>query len=280
MIDVHIHVSPSGLAGPGEDEDLQFRQPPDLVAETVRGQMREARVDQALGMGRWNAPPDDPLGVNGVLRVAALVRRLHAVGVADPTRGDRDHLRRAAEALKVGNIVALKVYLGYLPYGPDDPGYRPYYELADQAGVPVIFHTGDTYSTTARLKYARPLAIDDVAVDHPTLKIVMAHFGNPWLLEAAEVVYKNKNVWADLSGLIVADPEDLRSEEKRAGIEDVIQRTAAAIRFTEKFDRVMFGSDWPLVPMAAYRDIVRRMVPGEHHDRVFRDNARALFDLP
>ncbi len=280
MIDVHIHVSPSGLNGPGNDEDIQLRHPPDVVAESVRGQMREARVEQALGMGRWNAPPDDPLGINGILRVAALVPRLHAVGAADPTRVDRDHMRRAAETLKTGKAVALKVYLGYLPYGPDDPGYRPYYELAEEFNIPVIFHTGDTFSTTARLKYARPLAIDDVAVDHPGLKIVMAHFGNPWLLETAEVVYKNKNVWADLSGLIVADPEDLRSEEKRAGIEDVIDRVAAAVRFTEKFDRVLFGSDWPLVPMAAYRDIVRRMIPGEHHDRVFKANARELFNLP
>src|SRR5262245_11374550 len=79
MIDAHSHVSPSGLNGPGADEDIQLRSSPDVVAESVRGQMRDARVEQALGMGRWNAPPDDPLGINGVLRVAALVRRLHAV---------------------------------------------------------------------------------------------------------------------------------------------------------------------------------------------------------
>lgn len=279
MIDVHIHVSSSGLTTPVPDGEEDFRKPPDVIAELVRGQMRDARVDQALAMGRWNAPADDPLGINGVLRVAALVRKLHAVGAADPTRTDPDHLRRAGAELKAGKAVALKVYLGYLPYGPDDPGYRPYYELAMEHDVPVIFHTGDTFSTTARLKYARPLAIDDVAVDHPSLKIVIAHFGNPWLLETAEIIYKNRNVWADLSGLIVADPEGLRDEEKRAGIEDVIVRVAQAIRFTEKYDRILFGSDWPLVPMAAYRDIVRRMVPGQHHDRVFTDNARELFDI-
>ncbi|MFO0959062.1 MAG: amidohydrolase family protein [Isosphaeraceae bacterium] len=279
MIDVHIHVSPSGLTTPVPEGEEDFRSPPDVIAESVRGQMRDARVDQALAMGRWNAPADDPLGINGVLRVAALVKKLHAVGAADPTRTDKEHLRRADADLKAGKAVALKVYLGYLPYGPDDPGYRPYYELAMQHDIPVIFHTGDTFSTTARLKYARPLAIDDVAVDHPRMKIVMAHFGNPWLLETAEIVYKNRNVWADLSGLIVADSESLRDEEKRAGIEDVIVRVSQAIRFTERYDRILFGSDWPLVPMAAYRDIVRRMVPGQHHDRVFRENARDLFDL-
>ena len=42
-----------------------------------------------------------------------------------------------------------------------------------------------------------PLLVDDVAVDNPDVKFVMAHFGNPWLIDAAEVIYKNDNVWAD-----------------------------------------------------------------------------------
>ena len=30
---------------------------------------------------------------------------------------------------------------------------------------------------------------------------------------------------------------------------------------------------------AAYRDIIRRIVPGQHHDKVFRENARDLFNF-
>src|SRR5262249_55780110 len=151
--------------------------------------------------------PDDPLGVASTLRLAQLVPGLHAVGVADPGRGDADHLNRVERELSLGRVRALKGYLGYLHFPPDHPGFAPYYQFPAHLGLPFIFHTGDPYSPRAKLRYAHPLLIDDVAVDHPRVRFVLAHAGNPWLLEAAEVVYKNVNVWADLSGLVVGDAE-------------------------------------------------------------------------
>jgi hypothetical protein len=56
----------------------------------------------------------------------------------------------------------------------------------------LFLHTGDTYSTIAKVKYAHPLLIDDVAVDHRDVKFVLAHFGNPWLLDTAEVSTKTR----------------------------------------------------------------------------------------
>jgi predicted TIM-barrel fold metal-dependent hydrolase len=47
-------------------------------------------------------------------------------------------------------IVAFKAYLGYLHFGPEDPGYVPYYKLAEKYELPVIVHTGDNWSTTGR----------------------------------------------------------------------------------------------------------------------------------
>ena len=46
--------------------------------------------------------------------------------------------------------------------------------------MPVFFHTGDTYSPEAKLKFAHPLGVDEVAVDHPDVKFVLCHLGNPW----------------------------------------------------------------------------------------------------
>lgn len=33
----------------------------------------------------------------------------------------------------------------------------------------------------------------------------LAHFGNPWRLDAAEVMYKNEYVWADVCAILVGD---------------------------------------------------------------------------
>lgn len=286
MIDVHLHVvhdhNPGAKPDPGDESVLDKRI--DDLAAIVQREMAAAGITIALGMGRLDAPPDDPLGINGTLRLATLIPGLKAIGVADPSKQDDDHLRRAADQLASGAVVALKAYLGYTHHGPDSPAYRPYYRLARQFQIPFIFHTGDTWSTTARVRYAHPLLVDDVAVEHPDVNFVLAHFGNPWLIDAAEVVLKNENVWADLSGLLVGDEAafELTPDGKAPPdtlLADVVHDVRKAFRFTEKPERFLYGSDWPLVPMAAYRRFVALAVPREHHEAVFEKNARALFRL-
>jgi predicted TIM-barrel fold metal-dependent hydrolase len=275
MIDAHIHVVPPNLPGVGPLSPV-LAEPLDTLAATLRREMEAAGVTHALAMGSYNAGPDDPLGVAATLRVAERVPGLAAIGVADPLRTDPEHLRRVATVLSGGQVCALKAYLGYLPCGPDHPGYRPYYELAERFRVPVVFHTGDTYSPLARLRFAMPLPVDDIAVDHPHVRFVLAHCGNPWLQDAAEVIYKNVNVWADLSGLIV-DP--VNGEEQREALHDATEALRRAFRYAERPNRFLYGSDWPLVPMAPYRDFIRQALPEAHHAHIFEDNARLLFRL-
>jgi predicted TIM-barrel fold metal-dependent hydrolase len=50
-----------------------------------------------------------------------------------------------------------------------------------------------------------------------------------------------------------------------------------AFRYAERPNRFLFGSDWPLAPLAAYRDFVRSALPEIHHPQLFEDNARLLF---
>jgi predicted TIM-barrel fold metal-dependent hydrolase len=278
MIDAHLHVVPPQLPGAGPLSPL-LAGPAQAVAATLRGQMQAAGVSQALAMGCLSATPDDPLGVAGTLEVARRVHGLHAIGVADPTRSDAEHLRRVEAALATGQVKALKAYLGYLHYGPDHPNYRPYYELAERFNLPVVCHTGDTYSPRAKLRFAQPLLIDEVAVDHPKVRFVLAHLGNPWLIEAAEVVYKNVNVWADLSGLAVGDELAFRAEERQETLQEVMAGLRRAFRYAERPNRFLFGSDWPLAPLSAYRDLVAAAIPEIHHPLVFADNARVLFRL-
>src|SRR5207237_696982 len=143
--------------------------------------------------------------------------------------------------------------------------------LAARFGVPFIFHTGDTYSPRAKLRFAHPLLVDEVAVDHPEVRFVLAHLGNPWLTEAAEVVYKNVNVWADLSGLAVGGPAAFLDEERQDALHDTVQAVGRAFRYAERPNRFLYGSDWPLAPMAAYRDLIRAAVPEVHHALVFEE---------
>jgi predicted TIM-barrel fold metal-dependent hydrolase len=116
-------------------------------------------------------------------------------------------------------------------------------------------------------------------VDHGDVRFVLAHLGNPWLLDAAEVVYKNVNVWADLSGLVVGDEQAFSAEERLDTLHDTAAAVQQAWRYAERPNRFLYGSDWPLTPMVAYRDFIRSVIPEEHHQQVFEDNARVLFRL-
>lgn len=278
MIDVHIHAVPPNLPGVGILSPL-LRKPPEQVAAELRREMQTAGVTHAFAMGCWNAGDDDPLGVAATLRIAEQVPGLKAIGIMDPVRTDADHFHRVETTLKAGQVVALKGYLGYLHYEPAHANYRRYYELAAKYRLPVMFHTGDTYSPMAKLKYAHPLGVDDVAVDHPDCRFVMCHVGNPWTTDAAEVIYKNMNVWADLSGLMVGDDALFASDEGRDAAADLAHAVQRAIRYSERPNRFLYGTDWPLAPMPAYRDFVRELVPPELHECVFEENARLLFRL-
>lgn len=278
MIDAHIHVVPPGLPGVGSLAPV-LEQPIERVAFELQADMNAAGIRHALAMGQRSHSPEDPLGVASTLRIAQLVPGLHVVGMADPTRSDAEHIQRVEAVLASGRVRALKGYLGYLPCGPDHPGYQPYFELAARYRVPFIFHTGDTYSPRAKLRYSLPLAVDEVAVDHGDVRFVLAHCGNPWVMDAAEVVYKNINVWADLSGLVVGDAAAFQAEERQEGLEQTIRALREAFRYAERPNRFLYGSDWPLAPMAVYRDFIRAAIPEDYHPQIFEENARLLFRI-
>jgi len=288
-IDTHIHVVPAGLPGTKpvpEDVGKLYQGPPSKIADRLNAEMDHANVQYAFGMGSLGGEISDPLGVARTLELAKSVPRLKAIGAADPRRTEPKHLLAVETQIDQhrNQIVALKAYLGYLHFGPEDPKYLPYYKIAAKYHLPVIFHTGDNWSTTAKLKYAHPLRVDEVAVDHPDVRFVIAHFGNPWLIDAAEVVFKNPNVWADLSGLFVGDDREIKAlfdapkaPDAAAGL--VFSDLKKAIAYVGDYKRFLYGSDWPLAPLASYRRLIETLIPKEHHPAVFRTNAEHVFGL-
>ena len=256
------------------------------MAARLKAEMHQAKFEFAFGMGSLGGPRDDPLGIARTLELARSVPGLKAVGVADPRRTEPAHLKAVEAQIERhrDKIVAFKAYLGYLHFGPEHPNYVPYYKLAEKYDLPVIVHTGDNWSTKAKVKYAHPLRMDEVAVDHPDVRFVLAHFGNPWLIDAAEVLFKNANVWADLSGLFVGSDEEIQDLLDAAKMPDsapglAVSDLKKAIGYVGDYKKFLYGSDWPLAPMASYRRLIESLIPKEHHQEVFRTNAENVFKI-
>ena len=147
---------------------------------------------------------------------------------------------------------------------------------AEKYHVPVVFHTGDTDSRQAMLKYADPLTVDEVAVSHPKVTFVLAHAGNPWIESAAEVAYKNPNVFLDGSAFVIGDLKQTTPEQ----IETYLVKPVRWIfDYVGDPTKLMFGTDWPLTDIGPYLEAFRRAIPREHWKAVFHDNAARVYGL-
>lgn len=207
------------------------------------------------------------------IRLVKGIRALKVLGAVDALAYTKKNLDELDEYLRKRFVVGIKLYPGYQPFYPSDKRCHPIYQLAVKHDVPVLFHSGDTFDSHARLKYAHPFNIDDVAVDFPDLKIVIAHAGNPWMVDTAELLYKHKNVYADISGLgkfVTLDTPDGQLARRR--LQDLMAYSSPR--------KLLYGTDWALVPMKSYLKFARSLGIGKNDSEcVFSKNARMLFGL-
>ena len=194
----------------------------------------------------------------------------------DESRVIPDLPDRVEAHLRRDNCCGVKLYPGYNKIDLSDPMYQPIYRLAARYGKPVAVHMGLTAFSRAHLKYCHPLALDEVAADHPDTQFVMCHFGNPFLEAAAAVVEKNPNVAADLSGLLEGRVDLDAYFREQAGYVFLLRTWLTAIQC---WDKVMFGTDWPIVNLGEYIGFIRQLVPETHWEPVFFDNANRIYGL-
>ena len=131
--------------------------------------------------------------------VSANPDRLIGFASVDPHKGvaARRELRRAVEQ---DQMKGLKLLPHLIELQANDRMMYPLYEEARDLGIPVLYHMGTQFHTGTKLKYCRPLDVDEVAVDLPDLKLIIAHFGWPWYEEALAVVHRNLNVYFNIAG--------------------------------------------------------------------------------
>lgn len=186
-----------------------------------------------------------------------------------------DVLARFEAKLDEETTAGIKIYTGYQPFYATDDIYKPFYKLAQKYDVPVVFHMGDTANSMGRLKYSHPLIVDDVAVDFPRVKFVIAHCGTPWVADAVEVAAKNKNVYIDLSGLMEGK---FAAKEQIEHFKPYLDVFRTWFNYLGNYKKLMYGSDWPLVDFASYIEVIKSIVPQSAYEDVFYNNAVRVFD--
>ncbi|MBX0359371.1 amidohydrolase family protein [Halobacillus sp. Nhm2S1] len=273
IIDAHIHFSRiQSFKDTGEDLSRV-----DYTKQGLREEMERGEIAFAIGMGVTEGSegfPDRHVTTPMGLDLDEVLPP--GVGVCpgiNPFCLGQDALDRLETELQKPETVGVKIYLGYYPFYAYDDIYQPVYDLAAAYEVPVVFHTGDTYSECGLLKYSHPLTLDEVAVARRDVNFVMAHLGDPWVLTGAEVVYKNRNMFADLSGWLVGTKKEL---DERL-VDNHFDHVRHALTYCDHYEKLLFGSDWPLVPIKDYAGFIGDFIPSKHVEGVFYENACRVF---
>ena len=152
------------------------------------------------------------------------------IGVAgiDPTRGDA--VKSLEDALDLG-LKAVTVSPAAQGCHPTDTRAMELYEACQDKHVPILFESATLLARDAKLEFAQPYLLDEVARSFPELKIVISALGDPWVHQCLTLIDKHPTVYADLSDLATR-PWQLYNALILAHQQD-------------SMGRILFGSNFP-----------------------------------
>ena len=291
IVDVHSHIPTHEADVPTDNVETN-----PLIGTGVKlaGSMRDyARamepVDRALVFGiaprpgtnehpviDWNAGWDDSLNQNDIAaRVAASnPEKFIPFMSLHPEQPDiDDEYDRAVGELGCRGI---KLALSYQAVDPLSGAAFRLFDRLQSDGLPIVFHNGMSVAPDAVLKYAHPLAIDEVAIAFPRLKMVLAHTSHPWYEDCMAVVRKHPNVYTDISGM-----------PSRPWMAWRAMRVFHEFSATHK---MLFGSDWTLWTPQETMDGLRAIprfakehnlppIPEDEIEAIINRNSLALLGL-
>lgn len=272
-VDAHLHLTrwwPN-------IESTGYRRGLDFSLKGLLHEMDGAGLDFGVLIQSNDAPNTRDGLAEARETVAGSHGRLRLVSTVDPTSENPSVSEMVALWEGVPELSGIKLYPGYHPFYPHDRRLDPVYEYARRRKIPILIHTGDTMDQQGLIKYSRPVEIDEVAVRFRDVPIVLCHFGNPWVDEAAEVVYKNPNTYADTSGLLAHPSYPLFPQM----IDLCRKRVQEGILMVGSASRILYGSDWPLLEFKAAMSLVDGLeLSKRDRTAIFGGNATRLFGLP
>jgi len=187
--------------------------------------------------------------------------------------------REVKAALKLAEdnrreVTAFKIRLGYVKASAESPVYDRLYDYAESEKLPVLFHTGDTAFSNGDLARSHPLTLDRLANRREELTIVLCHFGNPWFMDVAELIYKHPNVYTDISGLTTPGAY----AEKYTGW--LARKISEAIYYAGGAEKVLFGTDYPVSKHSETLALVRMLdIEERDKEKILSRNAKRVFRL-
>ncbi|MDR0514118.1 MAG: amidohydrolase family protein [Coriobacteriaceae bacterium] len=257
-IDVHAHIYPKKIAAKAVDSVGEFYRVP-MAGKGTADALLEAKEQAPIDSFVIHSVAVKPGTVESINDFIAEECRQHPefIGIAAM---HQDYLEKEKE---VERIIALglkgiKIHPDIQGVALDDPRLLELYEMIE-GRLPIILHTGDY-----RYDYSHPRRLKKVLHDFPDLVVDAAHLGGWSIYDIAYDYLEHENCFLDVSSSM-ANLGDRRTKE-------LVEAYG--------FDRVMFGSDFPMWdPAKEYARFAGLGFPDEAQGKMFYGNARRFLGL-
>lgn len=282
-IDTHVHAEVSCCQPP----DLfakEFEEAADKYFGTVLKQGRRPTIpetidhyrERKIGFVMFTVDCESNIGRRRISNeeIAEFALKNPDIMIAfasiDPHKGKLG-AREARRLIEDYGVRGFKFHPTMQGFFANDRMAWPIYEVIAEYGLAAVFHSGHSGMGSGmrgggglRLKYSEPIYLDDVAADFPDMKLIIAHPSWPWQEQALSIALHKPNVYIDLSGW---SPKYFSAE--------LIKYANTLLK-----DRMLFGSDFPLIrPERWLEDFRRADFREEVHPLILKENAAALLGL-
>lgn len=255
IVDVHTHTPTHREAVPEQDRQLYsgWNNGPAVVTTQSWADYdeRTSAADVSIVFNIAVADPEsnsgvlgDPTRVNQSTEEFVAANPAKRIGFMSINPNFPGYLDEAERAMGNG-LKGIKLGPNYQNFDPLAAAARKIYAFAQEHALPIVFHQGASPNQFAPLRYSYPLLMDEIAIEFPKLRVVMAHLGHPFTRETVVTIRKHPHVYADISALY-ARPWTL--------YEGLTMATEWGV-----MNKLLFGSDFPVTTPRTAIDALRKV---------------------
>jgi predicted TIM-barrel fold metal-dependent hydrolase len=203
--------------------------------------------------------PKQVQSINSFIAEAVAISdgRLTGLGTLHPD--SEDQAADVRHLMELG-LKGVKLHPDIQKFKIDDYRMLKIFDLCEEAGRPILMHTGDD-----RFDFSNPNRMKPILEIYKHLTVVGAHFGG-WTVwdEALEELSAFPNFFVDSSSSFAFMPAH------RVG--ELIKAWGA--------DKVLFGTDYPMwIPQNEIDELMKLELSDEDYRKIFSENAKKVFGL-
>lgn len=205
----------------------------------------------------WNTPEAEV--ANLIEEAPDRMRGLYGI---DPLRG-MEGVRQLEAWVRSGYFLGSHLHTYGFGLPIDHRRYYPFYAKCVELDVPVVIQVGHSAERMPS-ELARPILLDNVALDFPDLKVVAAHTGWPWVEELIALAWKHPHVYIGTS-----------AHHPRFWDDKLVRFLAGRGQ-----GKVLFGTDYPVLDHAesiAAIDLLE--LPADASESLLHGACRRVFGL-